>query len=144
MVRIDRSFAVPNKSPDEVYEFWRNLENLPHVIEKLQSVTMLDDRRSHWVARGPAGVPVESDAEITNDRGGRLIEWRSLPGSTLDISGIVRFKRKQGQGTKVHLSIQYVTPGGAAGEALADLLKQRPEERGDGALQDVQEALAQS
>jgi uncharacterized membrane protein len=143
-VRIDRTFAVPNKSPEEVYEFWRNLENLPRVIENLQSVTMLDERRSHWVAKGPAGVPIEWDAEITNDGGGRLIEWRSLPGSTLDISGIVRFKRKQGHGTKVHLSIQYVTPGGAAGEALANLLKQRPEEKVDGALQNVQEALAQS
>jgi uncharacterized membrane protein len=143
-VRLERSFTVPNRSPEEVYEFWRNLENLPRAIEGLKSVTAKDERQSHWVARGPAGVPIEWDAEITNDRSGHVIEWRSLPGSLINISGIVRFKRKHGHGTKVHMSIQYVTPGGAVGEALSNLLGQRPEEKVDSGLRGVQEALAQS
>ena len=37
---------------------------------------------------------------------------------SIDISGIVRFKRKQAGGTKVHVSINFVTPGGAIGESL--------------------------
>ena len=143
-VRIERTFTVPNKSPEEVYEFWRNLENLPRVIDSLQSVKALDERRSRWVAKGPAGVPLEWDAEITNERSGRVIEWRSTPGSLIDISGVVRFKRKQGQGTKVHLTIRYVTPGGAIGEAAANLFRHRPEEKVDSGLRGVQEALAQS
>jgi len=89
-------------------------------------------------------VPVTWDAEITNDRPGHLIEWRSLPGSTLDISGIVRFKRKQGQGTKVHLEFEYVTPGGAVGEALANLLRQRPGEKVDAGVRNLREALVSS
>ena len=143
-VRIQRTFTVANKSPVEVYEFWRNLENLPGVIDSLQSVKATGDRRSHWVAKGPAGVPITWDAEITNDRPGYLIEWRSLPGSILEISGIVRFKRKHGQGTKVHLEFQYVAPGGAVGEALANLLRQKPSEKVDSGVRNLQEALVGS
>ena len=116
-VRIERTFTIPNKSPEEVYEFWRNLENLPRVMDSLQSVKVLDERRSHWVAKGPAGVPLEWDAEITNERRRPCDRVAFDARIAIDISGVVRFKRKQGQGTKVHLSIRYVTPGGAIGEA---------------------------
>jgi uncharacterized membrane protein len=142
-VRLERTFTVPNKSPEEVYDFWRNLENLPRAMDSLRSVTPLDERRSHWVAKGPAGVPVEWDAEITNDRGGKVIEWRSLPGSNIDIAGAVRFRRKHSHGTKVHLSIQYTTPGGVIGATLANLLRQNPREKLDSGLREVQETLAQ-
>jgi uncharacterized membrane protein len=142
--RLERSFTVSHKSPEEVYTFWRNLANLPRVFESLQSVRETSDRRSHWVMKGPAGVPIEWDAEITNDDGGRLIEWRSTPGSTLQISGIVRFKRKHSRGTKVHVTIQYKTPGGIIGEALANLLRQRPDKKVDAGLRTLQETLAHS
>lgn len=141
---IDRTFTVANKAPKEVYGFWRNLENLPSVVGALDSVKAIDSRRSHWVAKGPAGVPVTWDAEITNDRPGRLIEWRSVPGSTLDLCGIVRFKRKQGGGTKVHLSIRYRTPGGAIGETLANLFRVHPEEKVDTAVQELRDQMARA
>jgi uncharacterized membrane protein len=139
--QLRRTFTIPSKSPEEVYGIWRDLENLPRFVENLESVKAIDSRRSHWVAKGPAGKSIEWDAEITNDRPGRLIEWRSVPGSGLDLSGMVRFKRKQGRGTKVHLEMQYSTPGGAIGEAIAALLRQRPEERLDQGLSSFREAL---
>ena len=51
----------------EVYTYWRNLENLPHFMEHLEEVRVIDRFHSHWVARGPLGVHVEWDAEIIND-----------------------------------------------------------------------------
>jgi len=143
-VRLERSFTVPDKSPEEVYEFWRNFENLPRAIPGLRSVSSTGDGRWRWVAKGPAGMPLSWDAEITNEHGGRLIEWRSTRGSILKISGIVRFKAKHGRGTKVHISIQYVPPGGALGEALANLLRQHPDEKLDSGLHDLQHALTES
>jgi len=140
-VHIDRTISVMNKSPEEVYEFWRNFENLPGVIDALESVEVMDERRSRWVAKGPAGKSISWDAEITNDRRGHVIEWRSLPGSTIELSGIVSFKRKAGSGTKVHLSITYRTPGGAIGEAVAERFGAKPEVRIDAGLQKVREAL---
>ena len=141
-VRIDRSFTVPDKSPGEVYNFWRNLENLPKVTGWIKSVQVLDERRSHWTAKGPAGVPIDWDAEITNDRSGHIIEWRSAPGSPLEMSGAVRFKPKQGGGTRVHVSIRYAGSGGPLGELLPNLLGELPERRMDQGIQDLQGALA--
>jgi uncharacterized membrane protein len=124
-----------------VYEFWRQLENLPSAIPDLESVQRIDDRRSHWVLKGPAGKRVEWDAEITNEHRGRHLEFRSLPGSSIKLAGIVRFKKKQGVGTKIHLSMAYEIPGGAAGEALAQLMHEQPLARIDAGLHGVQQAL---
>jgi uncharacterized membrane protein len=52
---------------NEVYSFWRQLENLPRILTHLEHVEELGDGRSHWVARGPAGLGVEWDAEIINE-----------------------------------------------------------------------------
>jgi uncharacterized membrane protein len=140
-VRLDRTITVPDKSPAEVYEFWRALENLPRVLGNLESVQVLDERRSHWKARGPAGRSIEWDAEITNDRSGHVIEWRSMPGSDIDIAGTVLFRRKRGNGTKVHVTVQYRTPGGAIGEALARMLGAVPEQEIDAGLAELRGAL---
>lgn len=48
---VEESVAI-NRSPVELYGFWRDLERLPVVMPELSSVRMVDHRRSHWVARG--------------------------------------------------------------------------------------------
>jgi uncharacterized membrane protein len=116
-----------NRSPDEVYNFWRNLENLSSFMYHLESVQSMGGNRSHWVARGPAGVRVEWDAEITEDRPGELIAWRSLEGSDVDNSGRVEFEPAPGgRGTILRVNIQYNPPGGAIGAGIAKLLGKEP------------------
>jgi len=112
---------------DEVYAFWRRLENLPRFMTHLQSVTDLGGGRSHWVANGPAGTPVEWDAEIVNEIEGEVIGWRSIPGSDIATAGSVRFSTpRQGRSTQVSVHLQYVTPGGHAGRLLALALGRDP------------------
>src|SRR2546421_11677855 len=62
-----------NRKPEEVYRFWRNFQNLPRFMEHLESVEVIDDRRSHWVAKAPAGTRVEWDAEIVEEIPNKLI-----------------------------------------------------------------------
>lgn len=109
----------------EVYAFWRNLENLPRFMKHLESVQDLGNGRSHWVAKSPVGgAPVEWDAEIVDEREGELIAWRSLPGSVVHNAGTVRFEPATGgRGTKVHVHLDLVPPGGAAGRLAASLLE---------------------
>jgi uncharacterized membrane protein len=140
-VQVHRTLTIASKTPEAVYALWRNFDTLPRWMENLESVTALDERRSHWVARGLAGKRVEWDAEITNEKPGRLIEWRSLPGSDMYISGIVRFRRKQGGGTKIHLTINYSTPGGILGETVAHWFGQNPESKIEAGLASFREAL---
>ena len=76
----------------DVYAFWRTLDNLPRVMEHLESVTVLDGRRSRWVAAAPLGTTVEWDAEIINEVPDKVIGWRSVPGSTVATAGSVNFE----------------------------------------------------
>jgi uncharacterized membrane protein len=88
---------------------------------------VIDDRRSHWKARGPAGKTVEWDAEIIDDRPNERIAWRSLEGADVENSGVVRFvKAPGGRGTEVHVEIRYSPPGGVLGAWLAKLFGEEP------------------
>jgi hypothetical protein len=85
------------------------------------------DGRSHWKAKAPAGTTVEWDAETVADRPNELIAWRSLPGSAVDNSGVVRFVPAPGQrGTEVHVELSYTPPAGALGATAAMLFGTEP------------------
>jgi uncharacterized membrane protein len=125
-VHIEKSITV-NRSQQELYKFWRDFENLPRFMENLQSVTRLDDQRSHWVAIGPGGKEIEWDAEIYNEKEGELIAWRSLPGSDLTNAGSVHFEpAPDGRGTYLKVTLNYNPPGGKAAALFAKLFGQEP------------------
>jgi uncharacterized membrane protein len=125
-VNVEQAVTI-NRSPDELYRFWRSFENLPKFMSHLVSVQTLDQRRSHWVARAPAGRTVEWDAEIINEIPGELIGWRTLHGADVVSAGSVRFKPATGgRGTEVHVRLQYSPPGGKIGAAIAWMLGHEP------------------
>jgi len=122
-----RSVITVNKAPGEVYARWRDIERLPTFMYHLESVTVLGEGRSHWVAKGPAGTTVEWDAEITDDRPGDRIAWASVAGTKVDSSGSVRFRpAPAGQGTEVRVELRYSPPGGALGSVVAKLFGEEP------------------
>jgi uncharacterized membrane protein len=125
-VHIEKSITI-NRSPQELYKFWRDFENLPRFMENLESVTRLDDQRSHWVANGPGDKKVEWDAEIYNEKEGELIAWRSLPGSDLTNAGSVHFEpAPDGRGTYLKVTLNYNPPGGKAAALFAKLFGKEP------------------
>jgi len=119
--------VVVNRQPDEVYAFWHDFTNFPRFMIHLDEVRDLGARRSHWRAKGPGGMPVEWDAEITQDRPNELIAWRSLPGADIDNEGSVRFERAPGgRGTLVRVNLRYDPPAGMLGKAVATLMNTEP------------------
>jgi uncharacterized membrane protein len=112
---------------DEVYRFWRNFENLPRFMQHLESVRVLDDRRSHWKARAPAGMSVEWDAEIVEDRPNELIAWRAVDNADVPNRGSVRFQPSPQGGTEVLVELSYEPPGGRLGSIVAKLLGEEPD-----------------
>jgi uncharacterized membrane protein len=115
------------KPVDEVYRFWRHVENLPRFMTHLEQVTDLGDGRSHWVAKGPGGVNVEWDAEIISDVENKTIGWRSLPGADVVSAGSVNFSPvRGGTATQISVHLQYSAPGGRAGSWLATLTGREP------------------
>lgn len=127
-IHVEQAFLI-NRSPKDLYTFWRNFENLPRIMTHLESVTTTGDRRSHWVAKAQVagGKRFEWDAEITHDEPDSLIGWQSLPGAGIDNSGQIRFSPALGdRGTEVHVFIDYVPPAGRLGHWVASMLGQNP------------------
>lgn len=128
-VRIEEVTTI-NRPIEEVFGFWRNVENLPRFMRHLESVQPIDGRRSRWRAKAPAGMTVEWEAELVQDVRDEWIAWRSIEGSGIRNSGSVRFSRAPGaRGTEVRVQLEYAPPAGAVGRGLAWLFGEEPEQQ---------------
>lgn len=126
-IHIETAMTI-QRSPAELFSFWRNFENLPRFMKHLKSVSVLDDKKSRWVATAPAGSSVQWDAEIINEEKDRLIAWRSVGGAEVDNAGSVRFIEAPGdRGTEVRVVMDYIPPAGRVGKWVAKLFGQDPE-----------------
>jgi uncharacterized membrane protein len=98
-------------------------------MEHLESVQVLDDRRSRWTAKGPAGRNVEWEAEIHNEIPGERIAWRSLPNADVDNAGSVHFRDLGNGRTEVRVVLSYAPPAGRLGAAIAKLFGEEPSQQ---------------
>ena len=114
---IEKTIAV-DAPVDQVYAYWRNLENLPQWMSHVREVRYLGGDTYHWVVDGPAGVPVEWDSELLNVVENHEMTWRSAEPSQVDHTGRVRFEAF-GDGTRLHVQMRYYPPGGVIGHAVA-------------------------
>jgi uncharacterized membrane protein len=127
-VKVKKTILI-NRSHEDLYRHWGDFQNLPRFMKNLESVEPITDKRSHWVAKGPAGKRVKWDAEITEDRPNELIAWRSLDGADVENSGSVRFETAPGgRGTSVSVEMQYSPPAGVVGATVAKLFGRAPEQ----------------
>ena len=125
-MKIKKSIVI-HRSPEDLYKFWRDFENLARISDILQSVEILDDTRTRWTVAAPGEIPIQWDAEITKDLKNEMIGWRSVEGSDVETAGYVRFERAPGgRGTLVRVAMEYDLPAGRVGAALATLLGKRP------------------
>ncbi len=128
-IRLAQSIVV-GRQPEEVYRFWRNLENLPRFMNHVESVTETGNGRTQWRMRGLGGCSVEWEAEITSDEPNRRISWRSFPGSMVETSGTVWFERATGdRGTLVRVEMEYRPPFGKIGSVAASLFRENPKQQ---------------
>ncbi|HEY2497185.1 MAG TPA: SRPBCC family protein [Candidatus Angelobacter sp.] len=124
---IARSSIQLNCSPEQAYEFWSQIENLPLFMRHLESVVLSGDNQSHWVAIGPLGKRLHWTAEIAFDRQGDVIAWRSLPDSEIYVDGVVKFRKALGnRGTIINVFVVYQPPAGSIGNAFAKMLGKDP------------------
>ena len=124
---IARSSMIINSPREKVYQFWRNFENLSLFMRHLETVSVIGERRSRWIALGPMGTRIAWEAEIVKEIANEEITWRSLPTSDVEVSGVVRFSRASGdRGTLVQVVSIVEPPAGALGEAVAKIFGKDP------------------
>lgn len=118
-VVVQRSITI-GVSPQQVYDFWRDVENLPRFMKHLESVALLDERRSRWVAHGPFGTVNVWEAEVVDDLPGKMLSWKTTEDSPLHHRGSIWFNEAPGgRGTEVRAVLSYRAPGGKLGAGLA-------------------------
>jgi len=128
-MKVEKTVTI-NKSAAELYRVWHNFQNLPTFMKHLKSVTVMDNKRSHWIANAPMGASVEWDADIIRDEENKLIAWASVEGADIDNSGFVRFTPAPGgRGTEVKVVLEYSPPGGVVGATIAKLFGEEPEQQ---------------
>lgn len=128
-IRVEHAVTI-DRPRAELYRFWRQFENLPRFMRHLERVTMLEDGRSHWVARAPAGMTAEWDAVLINEVPDEMIAWRSLAGSEIDHAGSVHFEdAPAGRGAVVRVVMQFAVPGGRLGQGIARVMGEEPDQQ---------------
>lgn len=122
---IGRSVTI-NRPRQEVFDFFRNFENLPKFMENIERIDVLDERRSHWVIKAPAGRTVEWDADLTEEVPGEALYWQAKENADVPNSGRVTFEDRPGRGTVVTATIAYEPPLGTVGKIVAKLFQREP------------------
>ena len=140
--KIRRSIEI-NKPPNELYRFWRALDNLPRIMSHLESVQVIAGRFSHWMVKTLPGLPtIEWDAEIINDVENERIGWRSLNDSDVDQAGSVEFEPVgDGRTTRLTVTLQYAPIAGRLGVAVSKFLGQDPDFKFADDLQRFKESM---
>lgn len=122
-IKVVRAITIL-KSLHELYDFWRDLTNLPRIIKHPVEITVRSATSSHWSVSAPADRRMEWDAVIINDVPGKLIAWRSTEGADVPNAGSIRFEPAPGdEGTEVTVTLEYDPPGGKVGAAIAKLTR---------------------
>ena len=119
--RVEGSIEV--EAPvQEVYEYWRNLENLPRFMTNVEEVRSTGPDTTHWRVKGPLGASLEFDARTTQDEPNEALGWNTQNGQ-VETSGQVRFRDVTPNRTRVEVQMNYWDPpGGRAGEVASRLV----------------------
>jgi uncharacterized membrane protein len=113
--RVESSVVV--EAPvSRVYDYWRNLENLPNFMTNVEEVRATGPGMTHWRIKGPLGTKMEFDAQTTQEEENRALGWNSV-GGNVETSGQVRFQELGPERTRVEVTMNYADPpGGKIGE----------------------------
>ena len=124
---LERTLKV--RAPiSDLYDFWCNPENYPKVFSHISAIERMGENLYRWTITGPAGIPIHWDGMITRMVPNTLVEWKSLPGSTVGNFGVARFDANYDASTRIHIRMFYRPPAGIMGRFLAELLGASPKE----------------
>ena len=139
--RITKAVTI-QRPREEVWAYWRDLPNLPRFMHHLEEVRVLDERRSHWVAKAPFGARVEWDAEIEEEVPNERLSWRAMEGAQLSNAGTVEFRTAPGdRGTEVVATFTYDPPAGPLGVAIAKLTGEEPDQQAGADMRRLKQIL---
>jgi uncharacterized membrane protein len=140
-VKITQAITI-DRPVEPLYAFWKNPTQVTAVMQYIESIAVTSDRTAHWVLRLPGNLKVECDVEFYTDIPNEVLSWRTLEGSQLQHAGAVRFRPAPGgRGTEVELTVEFVPPAGALGQAIVKLFGEAPAQYVREYLRDYKEVM---
>ena len=141
VIRIHKSLHI-QRPLEACYRFWRNFENFPQFMQHVEAVQVVDATRTHWRVRAPLGQHVEWTAELFSDIPSQQLGWRTLAGSAVEHTGVVRFLPvSDDQSTRLDIELSYHAPFGKAGVILAKIFGGEPSQQIDDDLRRFKQLL---
>lgn len=129
---VDIQKTINISAPVErVFEFWTACENFPRFMRNVREVRKIHEGRYRWTVAGPAGAPVEWDAEVTEIEPDRILAWKSVPGSAIEHAGVIHFDPTADGGTRIDIKMSYNPPAGMVGHVIATLFGVSPKKEMD-------------
>lgn len=140
---VRRSITI-GRPADELYETWRDPDQLSEIMGRFAEVAASDEDRLRWTVHGPLGRDVSWETRLVEAEPGERLRWETPADATVPNEGSVRFRPAPGdRGTEVTLSIDFDPPGGALGNVALQRLDIVPEALAGTALHRFK-ALAES
>jgi uncharacterized membrane protein len=139
-ILVEKTIVV-NAPVEQVFAYWRDLQNLPQWMSHVREVRALGEDRFHWVVDGPGGMPVEWDAELLHYVDNREMTWHSVGDSQVEHVGRVRFEDAGEGATRIHVQMRYTPPGGVVGHAVAKAFGSDPKSEMDDDLARMKVAI---
>jgi uncharacterized membrane protein len=105
-VRLRTTIDI-DRSVHDVFEFCRDFENFPRVVQSLHAIVDYQDGRSRWTVIAPGGECLEWDVQVTKYVPNVVIAWHAVPGSVVDLNALIRFSPTAGGGTRLQIAVDY-------------------------------------
>jgi uncharacterized membrane protein len=129
-VTIQKTITV-HAPIETVFLFLSNYSNFPRFMSHVEEVRDLGNNRSHWVAAGPGGIPIEWNARTTKVIKNTALAWASEPDSAIEHTGKMGFEAKDHNTTRITLHMSYKPPAGLLGHTVASILGVDPKHQID-------------
>jgi uncharacterized membrane protein len=120
-VNVEKSILI-RKEPEALYAFLQNVENLPQILDHLESVRKKNHHLSHWIAKATKGTELEWEAEAIDEKLNEQVTWRALEEGGID--NLLSFRLEKdpsGEGSQARLLLQYNRDHSLLGAAFARL-----------------------
>ena len=126
LLQEQATFTI-NRSAQELYDLWHDVEKAPTYQESIRSVKRTGGTTSHWVMDLPNGQTLEWDAEWTAEEPGKRLAYRTIGSPQVPLAGQIVFEPAvSGRGTVVRVNQEFLFPGGKLGAAMSGFVSRTP------------------
>ncbi len=139
-LRFQRTVSF-NTPIEKVWDFVSDFSQVGSFLPSVKSVRALSPGHYRWEMRLAGDQVLELEEQITESVPQERLAWESAPGQSLWYQGVIHLQAEDESTTRVHVDIQYQSPGGKVGAAIASLFGVDPDSKFQDAMSRIKPYL---